>query len=174
MIRFCVACGVATAGAAAFAVRTGGYAVSDETRARLRILSPGQYVLAQHLARRICAPDELGAPSPDEVDVAGFVDDYVAEMPAAMRRDLLAFFATVEHALPIGAGHRRRFTALSPAEQDAVLAGLEASSVDLLRGGFAGLKSLFFMGYYRDPRTWKILAYDGPRVGRPASGWWAP
>ncbi|MBL8609283.1 MAG: hypothetical protein JNL38_18280 [Myxococcales bacterium] len=46
--------------------------------------------------------------------------------------------------------------------------------MDLLRGGFAGLKSLIFMGYYRDPRTWAILGYDGPRVGRPERGWGAP
>ena len=51
------------------------------------------------------------------------------------------------------------------------LAALEASSQDLLRGGFTGLKSLVFMGYYRDARTWKVLAYDGPLVGRPENGW---
>ena len=45
---------------------------------------------------------------------------------------------------------------------------------DLLRGAFDGLKSLVFMGYYRDPRTWRILGYDGPRVNRPDEGWWRP
>jgi hypothetical protein len=49
---------------------------------------------------------------------------------------------------------------------------MEASDETLLRGGFAGLKSLVFMGYYRDPRTWKILGYAGPWVGRPERGWW--
>ena len=52
-----------------------------------------------------------------------------------------------------------------------MLAAIEASSSDLLRAGFDGLKSLVFMGYYRDARTWGILGYDGPLVGRPPSGW---
>ena len=47
-----------------------------------------------------------------------------------------------------------------------VLASLESSSQGLLRGGFDGLKSLVFMGYYRDARTWKIVGYAGPFVGR--------
>jgi hypothetical protein len=52
-----------------------------------------------------------------------------------------------------------------------VLASLEASSSDLLRAGFDGLKSLVFFGYYRDPRAWRLLGYDGPLVRRPAGGW---
>ena len=65
-----------------------------------------------------------------------------------------------------------RFTRLSPGDQDRVLASLESSDQDLLRGGFEGLKALVFMGYYRDPRTWKILDYAGPMVSRPERGWW--
>jgi hypothetical protein len=72
---------------------------------------------------------------------------------------------------PLGAGFASRFTRLPPESQDRVLAGLESSSVDLLRGAFDGLKSLVFMGYYRDPRTWAILRYDGPLVNRPDAGW---
>jgi hypothetical protein len=30
------------------------------------------------------------------------------------------------------------------------------------------------MGYYRDPRTWRILRYDGPLVNRPDEGWGRP
>jgi hypothetical protein len=26
------------------------------------------------------------------------------------------------------------------------------------------VKAALFMGYYRDPRTWSILGYEGPRV----------
>jgi len=27
------------------------------------------------------------------------------------------------------------------------------------------------MGYYRDPRTWGVLGYDGPLMNRPEGGW---
>ena len=56
-------------------------------------------------------------------------------------------------------------------DQDAVLASVESSSIDLLRAGFDGLRSLVFMGYYRDARTWSLVGYDGPLVNRPPGGW---
>ncbi len=167
--------GILLAGGSVVAlIRTRGYEVSPEAAAKLRSLAPWQLVFVQHAARRICAPDREGdasIPSADDTDVAGFVDTYTARMPPSLRRDLFRFFAYVEHLAPLGVGLASRFTRLSSEEQDRVLASLEASSSDLLRGGWEGLKSLVFMGYYRDARTWKILGYDGPLVGRPEGGW---
>ena len=155
------------------AVRTRGYEVGPEVASKLRSLSPWQYVLVQHVARRIAAPDrdDPSIPTADATDVAGFVDGYVAGMPPPLRRDLLRAFAFVEHLAPVAVGCGSRFTRLSPADQDRVLASLESSSQDLLRGAFEGLKALVFMGYYRDARTWKILGYEGPLVHRPEGGW---
>jgi hypothetical protein len=151
-------------GSAVGVVRGGGYDVRGEVRAKLRGLDPGQYVLVQHLARRVCAPDAPGVLTPDEADVAGFVDGYVATMPTRMRRDLGRFFTLIEQLAPAGIGLWSRFTRLTPAEQDRVLESLERHSVELLRGGFEGLKALLFMGYWRDERTWSLLDYDGPTV----------
>lgn len=158
-------------GAAVAFVRTRGYSVSAERAAKLAALEPWQFVVIEHAARRIAAADREGAPTADDVDVAGFVDAYVARMPAPLRRDFLRLLGYVEHLAPVATGRSSRFTRLAAADQDAVLAALEASDQGLLRGGFAGLKSLVFMGYYRDPRTWKILAYEGPFVDRPEGGW---
>jgi hypothetical protein len=159
-------------------VRSRGYVVPAATLATLQSLSAWQYVVVQHLARRIAAPDrdDGSVPTTDAVDVAGFVDGYVAGMPPTLRRDLQRALAMLEHLAPLGAGFASRFTRLPPDSQDRVLAGLESSPVDLLRGAFDGLKSLVFMGYYRDPRTWTILRYDGPLVNRPDAGWaaWTP
>jgi hypothetical protein len=164
------------AGAVAFA-RTRGYALPEAVVTKLEALAPWQYVVVASVARRIAAPDreDAGLPSADDTDVAGFVDGYVARLPPPLRRDLLRALAFVEHVAPLlvwPVGRAARFTRLSPRDQDRVLASLEANGQDLLRGAFDGLKSLVFMGYYRDPRTWKILSYDGPRVNRPAGGWW--
>ena len=137
-------------------------------------LSPWQYVVFQHAARRISAPDrpqDASIPSADDLDVAGFVDGWIARMHKDMRRDLGRFLGYLEHLAPVAVGLGSRFTRLAPADQDRVLAGVEASSNDQLRAGFEGLKSLVFMGYYRDPRTWSILRYDGPMIGRPRDGW---
>lgn len=159
----------AAGGVLAFA-RSRGYEVPPDRADNLLALSVWQLVVVQHAARRIAARDdesEGGPPSADDTDVAGFVDGFVARMPAARRRDFRRLLAYLEHVAPIFAGRTERFSRLSAVEQDRVLASLEASETSLLREGFAGLKSLVFMGYYRDPRTWKILGYDGPLVGRP-------
>lgn len=163
--------GLGAAGSIVGALRTRGYAVPDAVRANLVALEPWQYVVVQHLARRVCAPDAPGVVGPDDTDVAGFVDGYLAKAPRRMRRDLGRFLAYVEQLAPASVLRAARFTHLAPDDQDRVLAALESSSSDLLRGGFDGLKSLLFMGYYRDPRTWKIIGYDGPLVGRPEGGW---
>jgi hypothetical protein len=159
-------------GAAIALLRTSGYAVpAGQT---LRVFSSWEFVVVQHAARRITAPDRPGdpsIPSADEAGVALFADAWMTHLPEKSRRDLGRFLAYVEHLAPIRARYGSRFTRLPPADQDRVLSAIEASSSDLLRAGFDGLRSLVFLGYYRDPRTWKLVGYDGPLVGRPAQGW---
>jgi hypothetical protein len=149
-------------------VRTSGYVVPKDVAARLRVLSPWQYVVLAAAARRIAARDADDAPTPDEVGVATFLDGYLEKLPEAMRRDFLRLLAFLEHLAPLGQKLGSRFSRLAPADQDRVLASLESNDEGLLRGGFDGLKSLVFMGYYRDPRTWKIIGYAGPFVSREA------
>lgn len=157
-------------------LRTSGYDRADRRVAYMRALSAWHLAVVDALADRMCAADvdyeAPGAPPPPrEVEVAAFVDAFVADSDAPIRRDLLAAIGALEHAFPALAGQVQRFTALSPARQDAVLAAMESSSIGLVRGAFHGLKSLVMMGYYRDPRTWGVLAYDGPQVNRPPGGW---
>ncbi len=164
--------GLVAGGAALAFVRTRGYVVPADRR--LAALKPWQFVVVQHAARRVVAPDRPGdsaIPTADDLEVASFVDDWVARLPGRTRLDLGRFLAYLEHLAPMFAGHASRFTRLAPAEQDAVLASLESSSNDLLRAGFDGLRSLVFLGYYRDARSWRILRYDGPLVHRPPGGW---
>jgi hypothetical protein len=156
---------VATAGAIAV-VRTRGYDVPKDVADRLRTLAPWQYVVLGAVARRIAAPDESDAPSADDVGVVDFLDGYLTNMPDALRRDFLRLLAFVEHLAPLGCKLASRFTKLSGADQDRVLAWMESNSEGMLRGGFDALKSCVFMGYYRDPRTWKVIGYAGPFVNK--------
>jgi hypothetical protein len=152
--------------------RTRGYALPAGRK--LVVLAPWQFIVVQHAARRVAAPDreqDDSIPSADDLDVAAFVDGWMARMPERVRRDLGRFLAYVEHVAPIGAGFVARFTRLAPGDQDRVLASMQSSPSDLIRAGFDGLRSLVFLGYYRDPRTWKAIGYDGPLVGRPQAGW---
>jgi hypothetical protein len=158
--------GVAALSGAVGIVRSRGYSAPP---AGLAVLSPAEYAVVRAAAARICAADAPSVVTPEETDVAGFVDGYVARMPRALRRDLRRFLGFLEQLAPVLVGAASRFSHLSARDQDRVLSALERSSSDLLRGGFAGLKALVFMGYYRDPRTWTVVGYDGPwvKVGAP-------
>ena len=159
-------------GGAAGYVRSSGYAVPAGQR--LVTMSPWQFVVVQHAARRIAAPDrpdDPSIPTADDAGVAPFVDAWLVRMRPGVRRDFGRFLAYIEHLAPLRAGSASRFTRLDAAAQDRVLAAIESSSSDLLRAGFDGLKSLVLMGYYRSASTWGIVGYDGPRVGRPEGGW---
>jgi hypothetical protein len=160
------------AGTAVATMRTRGYGLKPGVR--LVAMRPWQFVVVEHAARRITAPDREGdasIPNADELGVAAFVDEWLARLPSRVRRDLGRFLAYVEHVAPIRAGFFSRFTSLTPEAQDRVLSAIEDSPHDLLRAGFDGLKSLVFIGYYRDARTWGLLGYDGPLIGRPPEGW---
>lgn len=149
--------------------RTTGYALDPARAERLVVLAPWQFVVLEQLARRIVAPDDpedRAIPTVEDVAVVEFIDGYLAEMRPSMRRDLLRMVQYLEHLAPLSSGYRQRFSALAPEEQDEVLRGVESSRIDLLRAGFEGLKSLVMMGFYRDARTWGIIGYAGPFVGR--------
>jgi hypothetical protein len=148
-------------------VRGRGYTV--DRRKPLVSLSAWELAVFEHAARRIAAPDrpgDPGIPSVDDVDVASFIDGYLARMMPPMRRDLSRALLYLEQVAPLTIGKTARFTELASDDQDRVLEGLETSPIMLLRGAFVGIKSLVFMGYYRDARTWKIIGYDGPWVGK--------
>ena len=165
VLKAAIAFGVlGAAGSVVALVRSRGYEVPEGIRGKLVGLEAWQYVVVQHLARRVCAADEPGVLTPDVADVAGFVDGYVANMAPRMRRDLGRFLGVIEQLAPAALAMTSRFTHLEATDQDKVLGSLESSSSDLLRGGFEGMKALLFMGYYRDARTWRIIGYDGPRV----------
>jgi hypothetical protein len=164
--------GLLVGGTTLVTLRSRGYALPPGRK--LLALAPWGYVVVQHAARRIVAadrPEDPNIPAADAVEVAGFVDAWIARMPQKVRVDLGRFLAYLEQLAPLASGHASRFTRLQPLAQDEVLAAVEASSSDLLRAGFEGLKALVFSGYYSDARTWGILGYDGPLVGRPATGW---
>jgi hypothetical protein len=159
-------------GAVAAGLRTRDYSVPAGRK--LAVLTAWQWVVVRHAAARIAAPDEIASaslPTSHDLDVAGFVDGWLGRMNAGVVRDFARFLAYLEHFAPLACGLLPRFTKLTLPQQDRVLASLEASRSDALRAGFEGLKALVFMGYYRDPRTWNTLGYDGPFVGRPPGGW---
>jgi hypothetical protein len=174
--RAAIAFGVLGGAGVIAAVRTSGYQVDPARAASLKAIAPWQLAVLDAVAARMCAADVAydapGAPpTPREVGAAEFYDTFVSRCDRSLARDCKAAIGFVEHAWPLACGQLHRFTALPADRQDALLAKMESSSSDLVRGCFQSLKSLLMMGYWRDPRTWGVIRYDGPMVNRPLEGW---
>lgn len=148
--------GVALGGGALAALRTRGYELSPAVAGQLRVLSAWQYRVIEAFGARVL--------DPVRADVAGFADGYFEGLAAADRRDLLAFVAYLEHAAPLSIGKLGRFTDLSDAERDRVIAAIETGPIGLLRGGLGALKAVAMMAYYRLPESWAEIGYSGPVV----------
>lgn len=129
---------------------------------------PGLPTLARHEAALIEAASETvypagGAVSPSgrEAGVVEWVDRYLRELPAAPRRLMRLLFLLVEHAtlvLPApGRGGRRRFSALDPAQREAVLEGWRTSRLFPRRLVFTSLRAILTMGYFADPAVLRGL-----------------
>ncbi len=126
-------------------------------------------------------------PSGSQAGAAEWVDGYVASVPAMMRILMRLLFLLVEQATLLfpapGSGGRRRFSALSLEQQQAVLEGWRTSSLFPRRLVFTSLRAILCMAYLADPRVldrlelspWEIespvveadLLY--PRIGQPRS-----
>jgi hypothetical protein len=154
--------GVLVGGAALLGRRLGGYRLDAGIAAELRVLSPREYAILAAVARRIVAADGDDAPSADAVACALAVDRYLSRLPVPLQRDVRGLLLVFEH----GSSVSSRFTRMSPAEQDATLAAWETSSLTLKRRGFQALRTLAFLGYWRDERTWSVIGYTGPMLPR--------
>lgn len=137
-------------------VRGSGYVVSEAARARLGVLAPWQFVVVEAIGQRIVAPERA--------DVGFFVDGFARGLADQDRDELLGLIGFVEQLAPLAVGLGPRFTQLLPDEQDRVLAWLEQNPVGLVRGGFAALKALAMMAYYRQDEAFERLGYGGPVV----------
>jgi len=160
--------GGALLGAAAVVGRhLSGYRLDADTTAKLRALSPKEYLILDAVVRRMLAPDAPGAPDAGSVGATLFVDGYLSRLDEGLRSDVRALLHLVEH----GSGPFRfgltRFTHMSPVEQDATLDDWARSRLAVRRRGFQALKTLAMLGYWRADATWPLIGYTGPMLPRP-------
>jgi hypothetical protein len=141
-------------------VRGSGY----PARAGVSVLADADVATLEAFARRVCAGDVPSVPSIEDTKVIAFVDAQMRAMDAPLQRDLRRCLLYLEQLAPLRSGFSSRFSKLGPDQQDAVLRAMECSAQGLFRGAFQSIKALVLMGYYRDDRTFSILAYEGPMV----------
>jgi gluconate 2-dehydrogenase subunit 3-like protein len=132
----------------------------------LRFFNSREYAIMNTVAERLLNADGRIGPGTQQIDVAANVDAVVAGWDADAQRQLRTILRLFEHGTYLFDLRRKRFTHLSTAQQDRYLEGWMTSTLGARRIVFRTLKCLAAIGFYRDPRTWRRLGYDGPWLGR--------
>jgi hypothetical protein len=148
-----------------FGYQNSGYSLADKQREiTLKVLSIKEFLIMQAVALRVMASDQPGAPTASELGVAQWIDGYLSRQPSWVQGDFKMLLNALEHSGPLMDLVFSRFTRMSPTQQDKVLMNWSRSRLDLRKQGFSALKGLCVMAFYRHPRSWDILGYDGPLV----------
>ncbi|MBI5610760.1 MAG: pyridoxal-phosphate dependent enzyme [Deltaproteobacteria bacterium] len=122
----------------------------------------GHTLGASAAATLAAAAEALIEPPPAEATLAALtlaVDRYVTGLPVAMRREILALFAAIEHGLPgllpfSRASRRDRLARLLR------LRDLGGPLMDL----WNGIRDLTMLGLWQQPELWPELGYPGPMM----------
>lgn len=85
------------------------------------------------------------------------MDAALGDRPPALQRRLQFFLRAIDWMPMLRYG--RRFTSLQPAQRARFLSGLENHSVQLIRSGFWGLRTLVLLGYYGRPDAATAIGY---------------
>lgn len=143
------------------AVLPTGCARYSPTEQELRFLTRKEYAVVTQAAVRI-----LGLPDEAREDIGGFIDGLLAELPPTSQGQARLMLRVVEHGTHLFDLKPRRFTRLSPAEQDVYLRGWMESTLGARRIIFRALKTLAALGYYAQTTSFAAVGYDGPWLGR--------
>jgi hypothetical protein len=107
---------------------------------------------------------EPGAPSAEDVDVAGRIDGLLALSSAEVQgefRQLVRLFENGFTGILTGTGWTS-FTAASEKSRQARLSAWELSRLPLFRTGYQAMKRLCTACYYSSPASWASIGYPGP------------
>ena len=131
----------------------------------LRFLTRKEYAVVTQAAVRI-----LGLPDEAREDIGGFIDGLLADLPPTSQSQARLMLRVVEHGTHLFDLKSRRFTRLTPAEQDGYLRGWMESTLGARRMIFRALKTLAALGYYAQTTSFAAIGYDGPWLGRVEAG----
>lgn len=109
--------------------------------------------------RRLLLPNEkAGLPSSDDVQVMRNLDAQMGQLGPKARDDLSLAIRGLEYGSLLSFS---RFSRLDDAAAHKQLAAWQKGAF-FKRGIVATIKSFVLLGYWRDPRTFSFLEYDGP------------
>jgi hypothetical protein len=134
--------------------------------AHLQFLDPREYAIINTVAERLLdAAGAIGSET-DQIDVGANVDALVAAWDSETQGQLRTMLRVFEHGTYLFDLRRKRFTRLTATAQAEYLAGWMNSTLGVRRVVFRALKLLVAAGFYREPRVWTPIGYEGPWLGR--------
>ena len=97
--------------------------------------------------------------TPDERDVMmALIEETLASRTPAMRRQFSLFLRALRW-LPV-LRHLRPLDRLDGGQQDAALRWFQDNPLQVVRGGFWGVRTLVLLGYYGQPVHGRVIAYN--------------
>lgn len=127
--------------------------------------SPAEQEILTQIAERIVGSATPGAPRVRDTRAVSTIDALCASLDPALTAPLPTLLRVVDYAPFVFDLRFRRFTRLTPAEQDASLDGWMRSRFALRRQAFYALRNLALLGYYSQDPTWPTIGYAGPLLG---------
>lgn len=107
----------------------------------------------------------------EDADLPGYADRYLASLPRKQRLLIRLLFLLFEQStlvLPAqGVGAFRRFSSLSPEQQQSVLRGWAESGAHPRRLAFTALKAVLIMGYFAHPEVLRSLDLEPFEIETP-------
>lgn len=131
-----------------------------------------RHALLHALTARIAGPAAADAIARGAVDPAEVAAAWLARM-GPLADALGAALAVLEWGVWPLVPKWRRFSALAPGEQDAVLAHLRDGRWSVQRQLFAGVKTLCLLAWYSQPASHEAIGYPGPFADVSAAMTWS-
>ena len=129
----------------------------------LRALTAKEAAVLQGLAG-LFVPGGNGAPTAQDVDVAGFLDVYFAGEPPALRKQIKQALVLIEYGGLWWGPKRARFTRMSADARARYLGEWLAADSAMRRQVGQLFRRACINAYYTDERAWDAIGYDGPFV----------
>lgn len=127
----------------------------------LRALSARGYATLTAATARLVGEPGASWIADGRVRPAASADAWLAATPA-LAGPLAQGLVALEFGVWPLLGKLRPFTALVPAQQDALLEELAGSRLALKRDLFRGLRSIAFLSFYADPEVRPLIGHPGP------------
>jgi hypothetical protein len=137
-------------------------ATATEDRGAAGFFSAGEREILTQIVERMVDSEQPEAPRVRDTDAVATIDALCGSLDPSVTQPLPTLLRVVDYAPFVFDLSFKRFTRMTPEEQDASLTGWMRSRFALRRTAFMALRNLSFLGYYSQEETWPLIGYGGP------------